>query len=64
MDPDECLIEVSSDSGVLTTESIVSKIKDVGDELALVLFPGVQYYTGQVRDSKFGFQNFRIHKNP
>ena len=53
MDPNECLIEISSESGVLTTESIVAKIKEIGDELALVLFPGVQYYTGQVRDLKF-----------
>ena len=53
MDPNECLIEISSDSGLLTTDSIVSKIKEVGDELALVLFPGVQYYTGQGKDLKF-----------
>lgn len=36
----------------LRTEDIISKIKETGDELALVLLPGVQYYTGQVFDIK------------
>ena len=41
------MIEIKSDDGILSTESIVAKINEIGDELALVLFPGVQYYTGQ-----------------
>ena len=40
------------DSLVLSTESILSKIDEIGNELALVLFPAVQYYTGQVFDMK------------
>lgn len=47
LDPADCLVEVKSDDGILSTESIVAKINELGDELALVLFPGVQYYTGQ-----------------
>ncbi|MCU0391515.1 MAG: kynureninase [Thermoflexibacter sp.] len=34
----------------LRTEDITKKIKDLGEELALVLFGGVNYYTGQAFD--------------
>lgn len=36
----------------IRTEDIISAIEDNADELALVLFPGVQYYTGQVFDMR------------
>ena len=52
LDPKECLVEIQSESGILSTEAIIAKIEELGDELALVLFPGVQYYTGQVFDMK------------
>merc|ERR1712176_142152 len=52
LDPKECLVEIKSESGILSTEAIIAKIEELGDELALVLFPGVQYYTGQVFDMK------------
>lgn len=53
-DPMECLIELapSNNSDYLSSEDILSKIKDLGEELALVLFPGIQYYTGQFFDLK------------
>ena len=35
-------------SGVISDDGIIEKINELGDELALVLFPGVQYYTGQL----------------
>jgi len=51
LDPSECLVEVSNPDGpVLRNSDIISTIQSIGDELALVLFPGVQYYTGQVFD--------------
>ncbi|WP_425393019.1 kynureninase [Ekhidna sp.] len=51
-DPEENLIElepaVGSDN--LSTQEIIRKIEELGDELALVMFPGIQYYTGQFFD--------------
>ncbi|MEP0366759.1 MAG: kynureninase [Cyclobacteriaceae bacterium] len=38
--------------GVFTTDEIVRKITGLGDELALVFWPGIQYYTGQFFDFK------------
>jgi kynureninase len=34
----------------LRTEDVVSKIKELGSELGLVMFSGVQFYTGQLFD--------------
>lgn len=36
----------------LRTEDIVAKINEMGDELAMVMFGSVQYYTGQLFDIK------------
>jgi kynureninase len=53
-EPDEALIEVSPRAGenTLRTEDILNTIKTTGDELALVLIGGLQYYTGQLFDMK------------
>jgi kynureninase len=51
--PQDSLIEVIPDSdGLLTTESICQSIRDHRETLALILLPGVQYYTGQVLDMR------------
>lgn len=49
-DPKTCLVEVKPREGevALRDEDIIEKINELGDRVALVLFPGVQYYTGQV----------------
>jgi kynureninase len=49
-DPVVSLVTVKPRRGeqTLRTEDIVAAIADHGPELALVLLPGVQYYTGQV----------------
>lgn len=54
LDPAEALLEVAPREGepTLRTEDIVKTIEREGDSIALVLFGGVQYYTGQLFDMK------------
>lgn len=49
LDPAECLVEMQPREGeqLLRTDDILAKITELGDELALVLFGGVNYFTGQ-----------------
>jgi kynureninase len=50
LNPSQVLIELSPREGeyALRTEDIVDRIRQQGTELALVIFSGVQYYSGQV----------------
>lgn len=52
LDPAEAIVELAPRPGedVLRTEDIVQAIEREGDSLALVLFGGVNYYTGQWYD--------------
>ncbi|HRI19831.1 MAG TPA: kynureninase [Panacibacter sp.] len=52
IDPGDAIIEVSPREGehTLRTEDIVAIIQQYKDSLALVLFGGVNYYTGQLFD--------------
>lgn len=47
--PNDVVIELVPREGehTLRTEDILAKIEEHGDSLALVMLPGVQYYTGQ-----------------
>ncbi len=49
-DPTESLVLIAPRDGeeTLRTDDILATIAEHGDELALVMLPGVQYYTGQV----------------
>jgi kynureninase len=51
-DPEDGLIRVAPREGesLLHTEDLLAAIEHYGAELALVLLPGVQYYTGQLLD--------------
>ncbi|WP_431128127.1 kynureninase [Flagellimonas flava] len=50
--PDDVIVEVKKRDGehFWRTEDILDKINEVGEELALVLMGGVNYYNGQVLD--------------
>ncbi len=51
-DPKDAIVEIKKRDGEnnFRTEDILKKIKEVGEECALVLIGGVNYYTGQVFD--------------
>ncbi|KAK8101339.1 Kynureninase 2 [Apiospora kogelbergensis] len=53
LSPEKSMITVqspSSEDNVLTTEDITSLIAEHASDTALILLPGVQYYTGQLLD--------------
>jgi len=52
LDPAECLIEIAprADEFTIRTEDITAAIHDAGEELALILWTGIHYYTGQFFD--------------
>ena len=54
LDPDACLVELQPRAGehTLRPEDIINKIAEMGDELALVCFGGVNFLTGQAFDIK------------
>ncbi len=49
LDPKDCIIEVKARPGtsIIEEEDIVKAIQEAGSQLALVLFGGVNYYSGQ-----------------
>ena len=53
-DPDTDLLEWSPRDGelLLRTDDLAAMLEQEGDAVALILLPGVQYYTGQVLDMK------------
>ena len=52
LDPAECLLELAPESGsrIVEESSIEAYLHDHGEEIALVLWPGVQYASGQAFD--------------
>ncbi|HEY0978627.1 MAG TPA: kynureninase [Flavobacteriales bacterium] len=52
LDPATCLVEMRPRNGehLLRTEDILQRIEELGDELALVCFGGVNFLTGQAFD--------------
>ncbi|MEZ4790669.1 MAG: kynureninase [Flavobacteriales bacterium] len=54
LDPATCLVEVQPRAGehTLRPEDIISSINEIGEELALVCFGGVNFLTGQAFDIK------------
>ena len=54
LDPDTAIIEVAPRAGeyTLRTDDIIAKIEEHAKDTALVLFGGINYYTGQLFDIK------------
>ncbi len=52
LDPNRTIVELKKRPGehYWRTEDVLAKIKEIGEELALVLIGGVNYYNGQVFD--------------
>ena len=52
--PEDAIVEIKRREGEhnIRLEDVLAKIEEVGEELALVLIGGVNYYTGQVFDIK------------
>jgi kynureninase len=53
-EPEDAIIEISPRAGekLLRTEDVLQAIREAGDSLALTLFSGMNYYTGQLYDMK------------
>jgi kynureninase len=53
-EPEDAIVEIKRRGGEhnIRLEDVLAKIQEVGEELALVLIGGVNYYTGQVFDMK------------
>ena len=54
LDPENAIIEIEPREGeyALRTEDIIGEVKKHANELALVIFGGVNYYSGEVMDMK------------
>ena len=54
LEPDNAIIEIAPREGEnnIRTEDIITAIEKHGDEIAVVLFGGINYYTGKVFDMK------------
>lgn len=52
LNPDDVIVKIKPREGerILRTEDIISYISENGESIALVLFPGVHWITGQVFD--------------
>lgn len=54
LDPETCLIEIAADpeTGLIGKDALANCLREHGHRVALILWPGVQYRTGQAFDLK------------
>ena len=54
LNPKDCLVEIEPRNGeeIIRNEDVLSRIQEIGEELALIMIGGVNYYSGQVFDMK------------
>jgi kynureninase len=54
LDPNDVLVEMDTQHphGLVDEDTLIARIQELGDELALVCIGGVNYYTGQLFDMK------------
>ncbi|PFH60080.1 hypothetical protein XA68_11498 [Ophiocordyceps unilateralis] len=52
LDPAECMVKLEPDAGsaLIPTEKVLAAIDRHADDAALILLPGIQYYSGQLFD--------------
>lgn len=49
-DPEKSMVKIEPENSFIPTEKILSTIAEHADETALLLLPGIQYYSGQLFD--------------
>jgi kynureninase len=54
LNPKDVVVEIAPRTGehTIRQEDVLAKIEELGDELAMLMMGGVNYYTGQVHDMK------------
>ncbi|KAF5660683.1 kynureninase 2 [Fusarium heterosporum] len=51
LDPEKSMVKIGpNDDHIITTELVLSTIDEHADDTALILLPGIQYYSGQLFD--------------
>lgn len=50
LDPEKSMVKIEPKDSLISTEKVLATIDEHGDETALILLPGIQYYSGQLFD--------------
>lgn len=50
LDPEKTMVKIEPEDYLISTEKILATIDEHADETALILLPGIQYYSGQLFD--------------
>ncbi|KAL2211438.1 kynureninase [Sarocladium strictum] len=50
LDPEKSMVKIEPDNYLISTEKVLATIDEHAEETALILLPGIQYYSGQLFD--------------